>query len=264
MNINYRRNTTGALTLLALWCVAVAAQPSTLRGKVIGIADGDTLTVLDSAKKQHKIRLQGVDAPERMQAFGTRAREQLAELVFGKQVEVLVDKWDRYRREVGRVRLDGRDINLEMVRAGLAWHYKQYAGEQSAEDREAYTRAEEAARQAKLGLWIDTEQVPPWEFRRGGRPRESKSIAEYDAQIRREREEIDSLSRPVAAAPSPGERPTGPVSYTGAVVGNRRSRIYHLPDCPNYKDVSPQNRVTFKSREEAERTGYRMARNCPP
>ena len=105
--------------------------------------------------------------------------------------------------------------------------------------------------------------MPPWEFRRGRHPRESKSIEEYDARIRREQQELDSLARPVAAA-SPGERPAGPVSYTGAVVGNRRSRIYHLPVCPNYKDVSPQNRVAFKSREEAERAGYRMACNCSP
>ncbi len=209
--------------------------------------------------------MQGIDAPERSQAFGTRARQQHAGLVFGKQVEVLVDKRDRYGREVGRVRLDERDINLEMVRAGLAWHYKQYAGEQSAEDREVYTQAEEAARQAKLGLWVDPEWVPPWDFRRGRRPREPRSIGGYDARIRREQQELDSFARPgTAASPSPGERPTGPISYTGVVVGNRRSRIYHLPNCPNYKDISPQNRVAFKSREEAARAGYRMARNCPP
>ena len=178
MKINHRRNITGAFTLLAIWGVAIAAQSGALRGKVVGVADGDTLTVLDSSKTQHKIRLQGVDAPERIQAFGTRARQHLAGLVFGKQVEVLVDEVDRYGRKVARVRLGERDINLEMVRAGLAWHYKQYADGQSAEDREAYTRAEEAARQAKLGLWVDPSRVPPWEFRRDDRPRESKSIAE--------------------------------------------------------------------------------------
>ena len=78
MNSKHRCRITGTLILLALWCVTAAGQSSTLRGTVVGVADGDTLTVLDSAKTQHKIRLQGVDAPERSQAFGTRARQQLA------------------------------------------------------------------------------------------------------------------------------------------------------------------------------------------
>jgi endonuclease YncB( thermonuclease family) len=97
----------------------------TITGKVVAIADGDTLTVLDDAKVQHKIRLAGIDAPEKRQAFGTKAREALAAKVFGKAVRIDVIDVDRYRREVGRIYLGDRFVNMEMVRDGFAWRYVQ-------------------------------------------------------------------------------------------------------------------------------------------
>jgi endonuclease YncB( thermonuclease family) len=95
----------------------------------VAIADGDTLTVLDENKTQHKIRLSGIDAPERAQPFGQRSKEYLSMLVFGKTIEVETDKQDRYKRTLGKIVLDGRDVNLAMVVAGLAWHYKKYERE---------------------------------------------------------------------------------------------------------------------------------------
>ena len=102
------------------------AQAETLSGQVVKIADGDTLTVLDASKQQHRIRLTGIDAPERKQAFGTVSRQHLANLVFGRAVMVEWYKRDRYQRILGKVLVDGQDANLEQIRAGLAWHYKQF------------------------------------------------------------------------------------------------------------------------------------------
>ena len=140
---------------------AAAGKPHyTVEGKVVRIADGDTLTVLDSANVQHKIRLAGIDAPEKGQAFGTKAREQLAGKVFGQVVRVEVIDVDRYRREVGRIYVGDRFINLEMVRDGFAWRYVQY-------DRPGeFTAAETDAREHRRGLWADPNPVAPWEWRR--------------------------------------------------------------------------------------------------
>jgi endonuclease YncB( thermonuclease family) len=142
------------------------AAADTISGRVVSVADGDTITVLDSSNTQHKIRLSGIDAPERAQPFGRKSREQLAELVAGKSVEVETDKTDRFGRSVGKVVLSGRDINLAMVVSGLAWHYKAFAKEQGAADRISYMQAEGEAREARRGLWHDLEPVPPWDFRR--------------------------------------------------------------------------------------------------
>jgi endonuclease YncB( thermonuclease family) len=241
-----------ALLVLALGSVT-AQSPEIVRGRVVAITDGDTLTVLDANKKQHKIRLQGIDAPERAQAYGTRARQELSDLAFEKDVEVRVDKRDRYGRSVSTVMVGGRDINLEMVRAGLAWHYKLYANEQSAADRSLYAKAEEEARAAKRGLWVDANPTPPWEFRRGGRAPNNNGGGDASSQPRATVRPDETLYPPANSA-----------KESIAIIGNRRSRIYHLPNCPNYQDVSERNRVLFSSKEEAERAGYRMAKNCSP
>lgn len=150
--------------LLAAW--ASLALAGTYTGKVVGVADGDTVTVLDQAGVQHRVRLAGIDAPEKRQPFGAASKQSLAKLVFQKSVVVETHKTDRYRREVGKVLVNGEDANLAQVRAGLAWHYKQYSNEQSADDRQAYARAEAQARESRFGLWANPEQIPPWEFRR--------------------------------------------------------------------------------------------------
>ncbi len=156
----------GAL-LLAL--VLSPAWAEVLVGKVVALADGDTITVLDGSKVQHKIRLAGIDAPERKQPFGQRAKEQLSHLVFGKTVHVETEKIDRYGRQIGKVLIDGRDANLAMVTAGLAWHYKSYQAEQSSADRLLYASAEEDARAVRAGLWREPAPVAPWNWRRGER-----------------------------------------------------------------------------------------------
>ncbi len=154
------------ITLGLLIGLSLTALANSLTGKVVKITDGDTLYVLDASYKEHKIRLAGIDAPERKQAYGLASRKHLASIVAGKQVTVEYQKRDRYGRIVGKVLLDGIDVCLEQVKAGFAWHYKKYQQEQSAEDRELYADAENKARNERLGLWRENNPIPTWEFRR--------------------------------------------------------------------------------------------------
>lgn len=152
--------------LLALLLVVTTVQAGTFTGRVVGVADGDTITVLDSTNTQHKIRLAGIDAPEKSQAFGQVSKESLSDLVFDKQVTIDWHKQDRYGRTVGKVLVNGVDANLEQIKRGLAWFYKKYQNEQVLQDRLNYLHAQEDAEKSRVGLWIDSEQVAPWEFRK--------------------------------------------------------------------------------------------------
>lgn len=139
-----------SLALMALLC-HVPTWADTITGRVVGVADGDTITVLDASRQERNVRLDGIDAPEKAQPFGQRSKQSLSDLVYGKAVEVDTHKRDRYGRQVGKVLLQGKDVNLEQVSRGLAWHYKAYAHEQTAQDQERYAAAEDAAREARRG-----------------------------------------------------------------------------------------------------------------
>jgi endonuclease YncB( thermonuclease family) len=145
------------------------AGEQTLTGRVVRIADGDTITVLDSTNTQHRIRLKGIDAPESHQAFGAQSKKNLSQMIFDTDVTVVYEKTDQYGRIVGKILLNDKDINLEQVRDGMAWHYKEFEREQSATDREVYARAEDEARNARRGLWTDASPIEPSEFRRAQR-----------------------------------------------------------------------------------------------
>jgi endonuclease YncB( thermonuclease family) len=139
-----------ALLLLFLPLTSWSAE---LEGRVVRIVDGDTLTVLDATNTQHKVRLAGIDCPEKGQPFGQRAKQALSDYVFSGQVTVEWDKRDRYGRAVGKV-LDGeRDVNLALVRDGMCWWYRKYAHEQSLVDQGLYEAAEQTARKQRKGLW---------------------------------------------------------------------------------------------------------------
>jgi len=142
-----------------LFCIAVYSD--TLTGLVVGVSDGDTVKVLDATKTQHRIRLYGIDAPESHQAFGQRSKQLMSSLVFNKNVRVEYTEKDQYGRLLGTVYLGSININLEMVKAGLAWHYVYFA--KNAKD---IAQAEAGAREKKLGLWADPNPTPPWDFRR--------------------------------------------------------------------------------------------------
>ncbi|GHD76511.1 thermonuclease family protein [Vogesella fluminis] len=138
-----------------------------IEGVVVGVADGDTITVLDDSRQQHKVRFAFIDAPEKAQPFGTKAKQELSDKLYRRQVRVEVLEQDRYGRNVGRIWLGDEDVNLGQLRAGYAWHYRQYARKgQSAQEFSRYEQAQQAAQQQRQGLWQDATPVPPWDFRR--------------------------------------------------------------------------------------------------
>ena len=148
-------------------------------GKVIGVTDGDTLTVLRAGRRE-VIRLNGIDAPEKGQAFGDRAKQFTAGLAFGQVVQVVVRDHDRYGRTVADVVLaDGRSLNHEVVRGGYAWWFRRY----SRDPRLAALEAE--AQAARAGLWADRLPVPPWEWRRTMKARRVTLERRRDARSER-------------------------------------------------------------------------------
>jgi len=155
----------GAWALACAGMVCGGATADTLHGRVVGVTDGDTLVVLDAHQKTHRVRLLGIDAPEKHQAHSQRAQQHLATLAHSQQVTVRYDQKDRYGRLLGLVSVQGEDVNLAMVRAGWAWHYKAYASGQPATERARYAQAEEQARRSMAGLWAHGTAVPPWLFR---------------------------------------------------------------------------------------------------
>ncbi len=152
------------ITLLFLLCILSILSPAhaeTLAGRVVGVHDGDTLTLLDDQKHQTKVRLAEIDTPESAQPYGSRAKQALSDLVFGKAVLVDVQDIDRYGRTVGRVSVNGTDVNATLVAAGAAWVYRQYARDPE------LLRLEAEARAAQRGLWAlpEAQRTPPWEWR---------------------------------------------------------------------------------------------------
>lgn len=145
---------------------SVQAYADVITGQVVSVSDGDTITVLDNSNTQHKIRLAGIDAPEKRQPFGTASKRSLSDLLYGKQVEVVWQKQDRYGRIVGKVLTGGLDANLEQIKRGMAWFYIRYQKEQAVKDRIDYEEGQNYAEQNQLGLWADKTPTPPWDFRK--------------------------------------------------------------------------------------------------
>lgn len=144
---------------LILSCSAISAER--IEGRVVGVHDGDTLTLLLSGNQTVKIRLAQIDAPESDQAFGQKSRQSLAEMVFNKSVSVEKETVDKYGRTVGTVFVDGMDVNKNQVARGMAWVYRKYAHDKT------LVQIEDNARQARAGLWANPNPVPPWEYRHG-------------------------------------------------------------------------------------------------
>ncbi len=129
--------------------------------RVVGVHDGDTVTCLDESNQQQKVRLAEIDAPEIGQDYGKVSREALAEMVFGKTVEVTEDGKDRYGRWIGHLTVNGVDVNRQMVAGGNAWHYEDYSRDTS------LAALQSQAQSQRLGLWAQSNPVPPWDFRKG-------------------------------------------------------------------------------------------------
>jgi len=159
-----KRNYGITLFMIFLFLAWTAASFADFSGKVVAVKDGDTLEVLTN-RVAVRVRLYGIDCPEKGQAFGQKAKQFTSDQVFGKTVKVIEKDRDRYGRTVEKVTLeDGRSLNRELVRAGLAWWYRQYAKK----DAELKT-LEREAREAKAGLWADADPVLPWDWRKGKR-----------------------------------------------------------------------------------------------
>jgi len=160
--MNFARHVLWLFGLLAILAGPLLAAEYS--GRVVGVSDGDTLTLLTPEKQQVKIRLGEIDTPESKQPYGERAKQALSDLAFGKQARVVVQDTDRYGRKVSRVYVGGTDVNAEMVKQGAAWAYRQYLKDQS------LLRLETEAKAAKRGLWAlpEAQRMPPWEWRHGG------------------------------------------------------------------------------------------------
>jgi micrococcal nuclease len=227
--------------------LASPLQAADFTGKVVGITDGDTITVMLNGRGT-TIRLNAIDCPEKRQAFGNRAKQAASELAFGQGVTVQTFGLDKYGRTIGDVTLpDGKSLNRELVRAGLCWWYRKYAPNDC-----ELEKLEVEAPSEKRGLWAEPSPVPPWAFRKLRRG-ETPDLS-------------DVMPMP---APLLGVSERGPpdkdlqTDIPLPVLGNRKSLIYHRPDCPNYGEIAPRNRVPFKTAAEAVAAGYRLAKNCP-
>lgn len=139
---------------------------SDFTGRVVAIGDGDSITVLDETRTERRVRFFAIDAPELNQSFGKQSKQHLSELIYGKTVKVEVHGRDRYERAVGKVFIDGLDVNLEQIKGGFAWHYRAFENQQSSADRVTYRDAESAAREQQLGLWAESDPEPPWRYRK--------------------------------------------------------------------------------------------------
>lgn len=151
--------------LISMLCFTSTANAAILVGHVVGVTDGDTITILDANHTQYKIRLAGIDAPEKKQAFGQVSKKSLSDLVFDKVVSVEWSKQDRYQRIVGKVLIKDVDMNLEQVKRGMAWFYPKYQKELVLQDRLDYLHAHDAAKKSGVGLWA-SEAIAPWDYRR--------------------------------------------------------------------------------------------------
>ena len=154
---------TAALLALLLGS-ALSIHAQTLSGKVVAVQDGDTITVLHE-NQQTRVRIAGIDAPEKKQAFGQHSKQSMSDCAFGKDVEIEWKKLDRYGRTIGKVVADGVDCGLRKIELGMAWHYKAYAKEQARADRKAFAAKEDEAKADRRGLWSDANPTPPWDFR---------------------------------------------------------------------------------------------------
>lgn len=148
--------------LLYLYASLLSAT-EILEGHMVGVHDGDTVTLLMAANQQVKIRLAQIDAPESHQAFGQRSKQSLSDMVFDRNIRVEKETIDKYGRTVGTIYVDGIDVNREQVKRGMAWAYRKYMHDQT------LLRVEDEARQAKIGLWSDPNPMPPWDYRHGGK-----------------------------------------------------------------------------------------------
>jgi hypothetical protein len=202
------------------------------------VDDGDTIIVLHDDKAEH-IRLNGIDAPEKTQAYGKKSKQYTLDATLGKEVTVIEHGKDRHGRTIGDVLLpDGSNLNRQLLKEGLAWWFWKHSQDKSLRD------LEDEARDQKLGLWRDRNPIPPWVFRKI----QNKQVPD-----------VGDFEPPRKL---PAQQPNT-LATLGPIIGHRKSHIYQRPGCPGYGKVSESNAVQFATVEDAEEAGYKIARNCP-
>ena len=166
--------------IIVLFLSGISYAQSPIQGKVVGVADGDTITVLQDSK-QYKIRLYGIDTPEKKQGFGQKAKKFTSDMVFRQQVKIVAYDTDRYGRTVGMVYIGKKCLNEELIKNGYAWVYKKYCSESFCN---RWLQLERKARVNKLGLWTYDNPVAPWDFRRGKSNKSKDKIpGEYHGNV---------------------------------------------------------------------------------
>ena len=201
-------------------------------GKVVGISDGDTITVLHNGKGV-KIRLYGIDTPEKRQAFGKKAKQFTSDMVFGNTVNVAPKDVDRYGRIVGLVYIDDSSLNQALVKNGYAWVYRKYCKETFCKD---WLNLESTAKGEKIGLWAEPTPIPPWKYRHN------------------KKSESSNKREPAIKKPSR--------TKSGVYHGNIKSKIFHTSECKYYNCKNCTS--DFQNREEAIKAGYRGCKACKP
>ena len=220
-----------AISLMSLWFAAASPALAPLTGQVVAVHDGDTLTVQNESSL-YKVRLSDVDAPEMGQVFGKQARQFTEQMAVGRRVRVNVFMIDRHGRRVGEVIVeDGRVLNEELVHAGLAWYYRVHPVK-----NERLQKLEHFAYQKKLGLWVEKEPLPPWEFRRESHIPDVPTTAD---QV-----DYDQI-------------------FNYGIVGNHRTKIFRWPACKSYRLSRPQQALIFHSLQQARELGFQPAKDCP-
>ena len=229
----------GKLGCLLCALILISNLALAWEGRVVGVSDGDTITVLNNNKEQFKIRLSGIDAPENGQAFGKASKERMSALVYGKIVEVNPVTTDKYGRTVARIHVSDLDVEEEMIRSGMAWVYPKYCLEQLCDQ---WIDIQINARSMRVGLWADKAPVPPWEWRQN---KNSVNSAKHQY--------VAKLDRPKVSQP---------VDIQNKFHGNVSSFIFHGPQC-RYYNCSNCVKV-FNTRSDALNGGYRPCKICNP
>jgi endonuclease YncB( thermonuclease family) len=178
------------IILISIGSLQIIKASDLISGKVSKILDGDTLIVRDELqqRKQHKIRLIGIDAPEQNQPYWEQSKQHLSGLVLDKRIMAICTKVDEEEVWLCKVRVDGKDINAEQVKAGMAWYHRMQEDDLFVGDKTFYAKFEQEARQSKKGLWSQDNPIAPWEYKqkgKGTRPRKVASINLYFIQVKK-------------------------------------------------------------------------------
>ncbi len=228
MIMRYKKITLLLSTLLFyILLLPLISFSHTITGKVISVADGDTITILTQQHEQIIVRLAAIDTPEKSQAFGEKAKRFISSMVAGKNVSIEPETIDKYGRTVAMVYINSSNLNEQIVKQGFGWVYRKYCKEAFCDD---WLELEKKARNSQIGLWGDKNPVPPWDWRHEQRTGGNSGIK------------------------------SSVVGGTGIYHGNVNSHVFHGCNCQHYNCKNCT--IIFRSVNEAVNAGYRAHKEC--